>query len=69
MSDVYKSAQNIINKCSQYSVTNTLNSSYHNKLIENKDYYSHNIDCIELQTLYKSILNKHMIDDNYNKSR
>jgi hypothetical protein len=72
MSVPYKTTQEIINKCTGYSNTNIINPSYYKKILETKDYYNGgNIDCIELQALYMSVLKKHMILDNvtYKKSR
>ena len=72
MSAPYKSTQEIISKCTPYSNSTILNPSYNKKVLETKDYYNGgNIDCIELQALYMSVLNKHMITDGatYGKTR
>ena len=72
MATPYKNTQEIINKCNKFSNTNILNSGYYQKLLENKDFYNgEDIDCIELQALYMSILKKPIIGDNFDfkKSR
>ena len=63
----YENVRNIINKCSGLSNTELINQSYKKKLLNTKNYYQgDNIDCIELQTLYQSILNKPLVNDSYN---
>lgn len=67
--DPYHATRDIINKCTNLSNTQLINQSYRKPLMNTKNYYQgNNIDCIELQTLYQSILNKPLINDNYSFS-
>ena len=50
MSIPYKNTQELLNKCSPYINTNIINQSYNRKI------YNNNIDCIELQALFLTVL-------------